>query len=86
MTLALLTVAAVLVLLALSSRGAGTERATPEQLASARAIAAARLQQLADEREERFRFYHRTWNIGVGARRELARGYVLEFTARAGSR
>jgi hypothetical protein len=85
MTLTLSMLAAVVVLLALS-RGWHAERATPEQVASARAIAGARLQQLADEREERFRLYHRAWSFGGGARRGPARGYVLEFTARAGSR
>ena len=78
MTIGLL-LAAALVLLALA-RGSESQRATPEQVASARAIAGARLQQLADEREERFRLYHQAWRVGhVGARRELAQGYVLEF-------
>ncbi len=78
MLLALFVLALVLALVLRGDSSAG--RATVGELASARAIAAARLRHYAEEREERFRQYHRAWTIG-GGRRAPGRGYVLPFAA-----
>jgi hypothetical protein len=76
MLLGLVVLAVVLTLLL---RGdVSSRRATVDELASARAIAAARLRHFAEEREERFRYYHRAWNVGSG-QRSSGRGYVLPF-------
>lgn len=54
-------------------------RATTDELVSARAIAAARLQEIGEAREERFRQYHRAWS---SARPKAGpRPYVLPFAA-----
>ncbi len=58
-----------------------SQRATVNELASARLIAAARLRQFEDERQERFRRYHQAWATARG--RTPARGYVVPFVAGA---
>lgn len=76
MLLGLLVLA--LVFAALLRAAPATERATVSEIASARMIAAARLRQFAEEREERFRYYHRAWSAGAG--RRAPGHYVLPFT------
>ncbi len=71
---------AFLLILLFGPGGTASQRATEQELASARAIAAARLRQFEDERQERFRAYHRAWGAG-GARGSSGRGYVSPFTA-----
>ncbi len=71
---------AVVLIVLLGPGGTASQRATVQELASARAIAAARLRQFEDERQERFRLYHRVWGAG-GSRRSCGRGYVSPFTA-----
>ena len=83
MLLAAAFLALVLAFLALPADA--SQRATVEEVTSARMIAAARLRQFADEREERFRRYHRGWS-GVAGRRDTGRGYVVEFRAAGGRR
>jgi aryl-alcohol dehydrogenase-like predicted oxidoreductase len=81
MTAFLLSVVALVLLsLGLTPAGPACQRATPEELAAARLVAAARLRRLAEEREERLRQYARAWSV---ARRPVpAHGYVIEFHAR----
>jgi hypothetical protein len=67
-----------LVLAGLLRAAPAAERATVSEIISARMIAAARLRQFAEEREERFRYYHRAWTTSAG-RRAPGR-YVLPFT------
>ncbi len=80
MLLALAVVAGILLLL-FSSNGAGRQGATVGEIASARAIASARLRQLEEERQDRFRLYHAKWAAARG--RTPAHGYVVPFTAGA---
>ncbi len=82
----LLGLVALAVVLALLLRAdAKSSRATVDELASARAIAAARLSRFADEREERFRHYRAKWpsrprqRPAAETREPAARGYVVPF-------
>lgn len=75
-----LILSGLLLWLLLLSDGEARGRATVGEFASARMIAAARLRHFADEREERFRHYHRAWSAGAG-RRAPGRGYVVPFAA-----
>ncbi len=78
-----LAVVAGFIMLVLSSDGRSSRGATVDELASARAIAAARLRQFEEERQERFRHYHLAWTMA--RRRDPGRGYVLPFTGQARS-
>ncbi len=70
---------ALVLILLFGPGGTASRRATEQELASARAIAAARLRQFEEERAERFRAYHRAWWGSGVARSSSGRGYVSPF-------
>ena len=73
--------AAMLVALSWSRRVPASQGATVDEIASARLIAAARLRQFEDERQERFRRYHTAWAKGRRSPGDSGRGYLVPFTA-----